>query len=431
MYLKFISIILITLLALSCDQPTPSSNESVECNEAHIPVVMAHGFLASGDTWSKHVQRFIANGYCPSRFHSFDWNSLDRSADHLQDLESFIDSVLLKNNADSVDLWGHSAGGGLGYGFLAQPERAAKVRKYVHIGSYPNETPAGSTDGEYVPTLNLWSPADLIVEGADIPGAVNVSLPNTDHYAVATSEASFRAIYEFLEGRSPETVLPISGERAQIQGRLLTFGENQPVVNGEVAVWTLNPETSERTEQRELFTVGEEGYWGPMDVSSKEYFEFVASTIDPDAAPVRYFLEPFETDTQLTYLRTFPGPGSIAGLLLNLIPQERERVSLVIFNASRAFLAGTDSLTLDGQELLTEASASAENTSIALFVFDVDRDDEPGGSSSIFDMFPFLSAIDLPIPAVEGEFITLDFNGRVLRLPRSPSDEGILIAVYD
>ncbi|MEE2643415.1 MAG: alpha/beta fold hydrolase, partial [Myxococcota bacterium] len=397
---------------------------------SRTPIVMAHGFLASGDTWGKHVQRFVANGYCPSRFHAFDWNSLDRTADHVQELERLIDDVLLQNNADAVDLWGHSAGGGLGYRFLEQPERAAKVRKYVHIGSYPEASPAGPIDGESIPTLNLWSPADLIVEGADIPGATNVSLPNTDHYAVATSEGSFQAIYEFLEDRSPKTLRPRSKDRVQVEGRLLTFGENQPVVDGEVTVWALNPETGDRIEESELFAVGDDGSWGPMEVSSKEQFEFVASTANQEDAPVRYFLEPFKADQKLTYLRTFPGPGSIAGLLLNLIPREREKVSLVIFNASRAFLAGTDSLTLDGQELLTEASASAENTSIALFVFDIDRDDEPGGTSAIFDMFPFLAAIDLPITASEGEFMTLDFNGRRLILPRSPGDEGILIAVY-
>ncbi len=356
---KVIPILVLAVIALGCQENQRDAPGVMACDDTHVPVVMAHGFLASGDTWGKHVPRFAANGYCASRFHAFDWNSLDRDADHVQALETFIDGVLTENDAEQVDLWGHSAGGGLGYGFLSQAARAAKVRKYVHIGSYPNEAPAGPEDGEPVPTLNLWSPADLIVEGADIPGATNVSLPATDHYAVATSEGSFRAIYEFLEGTAPLWGQPISQDRVQIEGRMLTFAENQPVTGGEIDVWTLDPETGARSEKKTEFTVGDDGKWGPMEATPQDRFEFVARTAEPGEAPVRYFLESFQADNHFTYLRTFPGPGSIAGILVSLIPQEQERASLVVFNSSRAFLAGEDSLTLDGQELLNETSASA------------------------------------------------------------------------
>jgi hypothetical protein len=117
--------------------------------------------------------------------------------------------------------------------------------------------------------------------------------------------------------------------------------------------------------------------------------------------------------------------------LTTLVPQAEDKSSVVVFNSSRAFLAGQDSLTLDGRELLTEQSASAANTSIALFLFDIDNDNEPGGQSVLFDMFPFLAAVDVPMEAVDDEFMTLNFNGRILHLPKAPGSTGILIAVFD
>lgn len=400
------------------------------CDDSHPPVVMAHGFLGSGDTWAKQVQRFVANGICGNRFYAFDWNSLDREADHDGTLDTFIDTVRSRHEAHTVDLFGHSAGGGLGYTYLNDLRRASKVRKYVHIASFPSEGPAGPEDSP-VPTLNLWSSADTVVEGMDIPGASNTVLANTDHYAVATSADSFRAIYEFLYDHEPATVDPISTLRSRVQGRLVSLGENTPQLGGSVEVWTLDPHTGRRVRATRRFLVGEDGQWGPMGVQADQYYEFVGKTAEEGDPVVRYFREPFGADQLHAYVRTFPGPGSIAGILTTLIPQSEDKSSLVVFNSSQAFLAGRDSLTLNGRELLTEQSASAANTSIALFLFDIDNDNQPGGQSALFDMFPFLAAVDVPIQAEDDEFMTLDFNGRVLHLPKAPASTGILIAVFD
>jgi pimeloyl-ACP methyl ester carboxylesterase len=400
------------------------------CDDSQPPVVMAHGFLGSGDTWAKQVQRFAANGLCGNRFYAFDWNSLDRDADHDATLDTFIDTVRGRHEADQVDLFGHSAGGGLGYAYLIDPRHASKVRKYVHIASFPNEGPAGPADSP-VPTLNLWSSADTVVAGMDIPGASNTELADTDHYAVATSADSFRVIYQFLYGEDPMATEAASKARSRLQGRLVSLGENTPQSGGSVEVWALDPHTGRRTHATRRFLVGDDGLWGPMGVEAEQYYEFVGKTADAGDPIVRYFREPFRADQWLAYVRTFPGPGSIAGVLTTLIPQAEDKSSVVVFNSSRAFLAGQDSLTLDGRELLTEQSASAANTSIALFLFDIDNDNEPGGQSVLFDMFPFLAAVDVPMEAVDDEFMTLNFNGRILHLPKAPGSTGILIAVFD
>ena len=92
---------------------------------------------------------------------------------------------------------------------------------------------------------------------------------------------------------------------------------------------------------------------------------------------------------------------------------------------------GRDSLTLNGQELLNEETASAENTSIALFVFDIDGDNETGGRSPLFEMFPFLAAIDQPLPVSDTQPIELNYNGRKLVLPSEPATDGIFVAIFD
>ncbi len=401
-----------------------------DCDDSSPPVVMAHGFLASSDTWAAHVQRFVANGRCADRYHAFDWNTLDRNADHTVTLDTFIDEILALHDADKVDLFGHSAGGGLGYSYLENPDRAAKVRRYVHVGSFPAEGPAGSQDMP-VPTLNLWSTGDLAVMGEDIVGATNVQLSGEDHYAAATSESSFAAIYEFLHDEAPSELSAKTEDRPIVQGRMVTLGENQVEDGGRVEVWSLTAGEPRRAQAVRSFAIGPDGYWGPFVADPTLRYEFLGVPTDSAAPAVRYFREEFTADQPLMYLRTLPGPGSIAGVLLSLLPLDGETVPLVIYNARGAFLVGRDSLTLDGQELLTEQSAPAENTSIALFVFDVDNDGESGGTSALFDMFPFLAAIDLPISATPDGSMSLVYNGRTLSLPKDGPENGVIIAVFD
>ena len=172
-------------------------DKSETCDTTYLPIVMCHGFLASGDTYAKQAQRFLQNNYCGVSVYVFDWNSLGGGS-NVEALDAFIEGVLARTGASQVELAGHSAGGGLGYDYLADATRAAKVAHYVHLGSSPQTAPAGP-NGE-VPTLNIWSPYDAIVAGADIPGAQNVQLAGKDHYEVATSLETFEAMFQFFRG---------------------------------------------------------------------------------------------------------------------------------------------------------------------------------------------------------------------------------------
>ena len=409
---------------LGCGEPSLV----VPCDEARPPIVMVHGFLAAGDTWNQHSVRFRENRHCPDSLYAFDWNSLDREADHVAALDALIKGVLTTHDTDRVDLIGHSAGGGLGYSLLEDAERAQQVRKYVHIGSFPSEAPAGPSDAP-VPTLNLWSTGDTVVEGADIEGATNVNLGDADHYAVATNQASFDAIYAFLNGVAPSPTVFQNGRTPTLSGKFLTLGENQAVEGSTIKLYALTEGAATRQDDGLDVAVAANGAWGPLEVTAGETVEFVATHPNEMIPDVRHFYRVPDVDQPRVYLRTFPDPTTLAGILTQQFHASEDKAILVVYHASGSFLFGRDSLKLDGQELLTETNASAAKTTIALFIFDVNDDDEPDGSAPLFDTFPFLAAVDKVIEDASDTLMNLNFNGQTLILPKSGRGDGILLAI--
>lgn len=409
---------------------TELDQEIVQCESLRRPIIFVHGFLAAGDTWSRQVYRLIQTGSCPEWIRAYDWNSLDMSKDHTLGLDLLVDELLELSGRDQVDLVGHSAGGGVSYDYLSSSDNEAKVAHYVHIGSFPNERPAG-VNGE-TPTLNLWSSADTVVEGEDIPDAVNVSLEALDHYAIATSFESYSRISSFLYNDSPLSEDPYLNEDnddVYLHGRSASLGENKVNAAARVQIWSLDRRGIRETLISETETDAD-GRFVFSGLSVGSPYEIVP-TLDGQSTPsVRYFTPPLLRNNDLFYLRTFPEDSSLAGLLTRQLPTSDDQVSIVIFNAHRAFLSGVDSLTLNGDELLTTESASADNTTIALFVFDINADGESGGNLPLFDGFPFLAAVDKPIMPSEERSIELDFNGKRVNLPSVSADKGPLVVVF-
>ena len=101
----------------------------------------ASGLGASAGAWPRARCLPAGDGPAADRFYAFDWNTLDRAADHAAALDALIDRVRAAHQVDRVDLMGHSAGGGLGVGYLDDPARAVKVRRYVHVGSVQLDAP--------------------------------------------------------------------------------------------------------------------------------------------------------------------------------------------------------------------------------------------------------------------------------------------------
>lgn len=401
-----------------------------ECNTSYLPILMLHGLLASGDTYAQQAQRFAQNGQCNERIFVMDRNTLG-GGDPVPALDAFVDSVLQLTGAAQLELVGHSAGGGLGYEYLADAGRAAKVAHYVHIGSSAQAGAAGP-NGE-VATMNIWSAFDAIAEGADIPGAQNVQLAGQDHYQVATSEEAFTAMYTFFRGMPPASATIAPDGNRNVQGRALSLGENIPLEGATVNVHPLDAATGFRTSAQPAhsFVTDARGYWGDFNALPNTYYEF--EVLPLTGRKLHYYREPFIASDRLVYLRSLPGSGSIAGILLGSLPADDAQAVVTVFTANQAVINGRDDMRANGTELSTPEFASEENTTIAFFLYDGNNDGQTNGNAvGLFGNFPFLSGIDVFFPAAQPESIELTFAGRTMRVRNWPSAaEGVTIAVFN
>ncbi len=412
-----------------CDHDSIPQNEV--CKTSNLPVVMVHGFLASGDTWANHAMRFRENGYESTQLYAFDWNTLSQSGNEAL-LDAFIDEVLAATGASQVDLIGHSAGGGLGYTYLNDSTRAAKVAHYVHVASSVQPGPAG-TNGE-IPTLNLWSEDDEIAAGGDITGATNVKLVGADHYQVATNAESFASIFSFLnEGKTACVTSIVAEEPVQLSGRVVTLGENTPLLAASVEIYEVSAATGFRvsTSPETILTTDSKGYWGPFAAKSNTNYEFRVVSADPADRVVHYYREGAIRSNKFVYLRTFPPAGSTIALLLNGVPENTNQSAVVVFSSSQAVVNGRDSLSSGGVDLSSAQYASPAKTAIAYFLYD-DGDSQTSGSPvGFFGSFSFLNGVDIFFPASPETTIPVYFNGRTLNVKNWASEEGVIVTVFD
>ncbi len=421
-------LLVISLALSSCEK----DDTTIPCEE-QTPIIFLHGLLAAGDTYANQFMRFKANDYCDDRLYVTDRNTLAMGADLVTPLDAFIDQVLAATGASKVHLAGHSAGGGLGYSYLSDANRAAKVDRYIHIGSAPQAGPAGP-NGE-IPTLNIWSPQDEILEGSDIPGAVNAQILGADHYEVATNAAAFEAMYKFLnDDKAPNTTkLEPEGEIA-LSGKVLTLGENVAQIGASVRVYSIDQSTGERVTNSPLatFTTDANGLWGPYSAVADTKYEFQVTTGNTDDRPVSYFREGFIRSDDLVYLRTIPSGLSLAANLLSELPEDDDQSVLIVFSANKAVIEGRDELTVNGINLATPAFASADQTTIAFFLYDDGDGQTEEQVQGAFSNFLFLNGVDIFFPTTSPQSIPIEFNGRSLAVPNFKSDsEGIVIAVLN
>ncbi|GCD78520.1 lipase [Thermaurantimonas aggregans] len=418
-------------MACRKDKNSANNNNLNPCNQ-YTPIVFIHGFLASGDTWAGQVMRFTSNGYCADRLYAFDWNTLSQGADNASLLDRFIDSVLQITKASKVNLVGHSAGGGLGYTYLSNNQRAAKVAQYVHIGSNVQSGPAGNGS---VPTLNIWSPQDLIVQGGNINGATNVRLDGKDHYEVATCKEAFEAMYEFFtSGKKPKNLDILPENTLSISGKVLTLGENQPRAGADVKIYEIDATTGFRKTTTPLHTLTSDarGQWGPVELNKQTYYEFEVNTRISGDRVVYYYREPFKRSNPLVYLRTLPPANSFVGLLFSGLPNSADQSLLTIFAASQGVSAGRDSLLVNNLHVSTSSLAPPGKNAIAFFLYDGNNNGQseltPVG---LFSQFPFLVGADVYFPTSPRGTISCKLNGRTLNVENKPSASGITIAVFD
>jgi len=406
---------------------------SAQCDKTKIPVVFIHGFLASGDSYAAQVQRFVQAGYCGDCLFVFDWNTITQDgkvSDSL--LENFINKVLRQTGASQIDLVGHSAGGGLGRGYLIDSMHAKNVAHYVHIGSrkwsyeygwFPNKK-----------CLNIFSAGDKVAGAMSgvVEGAVNLDLVDKDHYEVATSEESFRAMFAlFNEGVKP-VMKKVKSKASDVRGRAVMLGTNEPLVRARVEVYVTDTVSGQRknTKPVHTFTTDEQGRWGPFLADTLLNYELALVPADTGARRISYFFEPFTRFNMQVYLRGFP-TGNLVAMMLGTVPKKEDQSALVIYSSSKAMIAGRDSVTVNGIPVSSALLTPAAKTIISSFIFD-DGDGKTSGTGlKQYSRAPFIGGADIFLPVSQSKGHTVYYNGRKIVLPAVPSVERILLAVFN
>jgi len=419
------------LILVSCSS-TDGGDEVQEAQKSDFPIIMMHGALGSGDTYATQAQRFVSNGYSAELIYAFDWNSLDQLGTPELELDVFVENVLTTSGKGKVILVGHSAGGNLGYTYLSNAARAEKVERYIHVGSFVNAGPAGPN--EEIPTLNLYSLADEVVDGDDIPGAVNVALAELDHYQIATSSESFVEMYKFLNNGNEPLEDIVEEDNVMLSGRVVDLGSNEEQGDVKIEIFKIDENTGGRSSQEAVdeLSTDDNGNWGPWQAEKGQRYEFVISSSQSDFRKLHYYREGFVKSDHLVYLRSFPPPGSPISILLGLLPESEDQSVFAIFSSNQAVLSGRDELDFNEFELSTQALASPDQTTIAFFVYDNGDLVSSGNQHLLFGAFPFLNGVDLYTPVENCLIIPITFNGVTLHAENwKSSNQGYSIVVFN
>ncbi len=404
----------------SIPEPTPSGK---------TPIVFLHGFLGSGDTYETQSKRFTSNGYSLADLYTFDWNTLSFGTDNAGALDKFVDEVLAKTGASQIDLVGHSAGTAVVQDYLKK--HRSKVKHLVLLAGFP---PARQ---DSTPILNVYSTGDYVVSAvSDVIGGTNLKLVGKDHYQVATCPESFEAMYKFFNnGESPVTSTYTPEKDVILSGKSGAFGENKFSANTVVEIYKVDPVTGFRTSPyyEKRFETDAKGFWGPFRADPTAYYEFVVYEKNPESRKIHYYREPFTRSDKMIYLRTFPIGVSLVGVFLASLPKDDRQSVTVFFGSNGAVNADHDVLTLNGHTLSTQTFCAKENTTIALFSYDDNKNKATDlYSVSSFTSLPFLRGADIYFQTDTSETITMTLNGRSLHARNWKSaSEGVNVIVFE
>src|SRR5918994_6719550 len=270
------------------------------------PLIFVHGGSGSGAQFESQQMRLTSNGFPQRYIHVLEYDTLTPIDENLDEvhasLDALIESVKAQSGKSRVDVLGHSRGTTVRRDYLASPERAANVRRYVNIDGRTSDTPPGGVE-----TLAIW--AEIQTLGPDegpreIGGAKNVTIPNQTHVQVATSEESFTPIFKFLIGKKPQTDEIEKGKRkVKVAGRAVVFPQNVGVPAGtQLDVWQVRPATGERKGNKpaEEPDLAADGSWGPLKLLRGKRYEFALTR--PDGVVHHLYPEPFRHNDRLVRL---------------------------------------------------------------------------------------------------------------------------------
>jgi pimeloyl-ACP methyl ester carboxylesterase len=365
-------------------------------SDAVRPMIFVHGGFGSGQQFEAQALRFASNGYPAELIEMFEHDSLawPGSQDEVwARLDAMIADALAASGADQLYLLGHSQGTRVVQGYLASsPGRAATVARYVNL-----DGGSGGTVPDGVETLAIWGEGD---PDREVLGATNVHLPEQAHTEVVNSPETFVEIHRFLVGEDPafEHVVREPADEITVSGRVQLFPQNVGATNATLSVWEVDPTTGYRVRSAPdaTYELSGDGSWGPFDADGDATYEFA---ITRDTGVHHVYLQRFvRSNRWVRILTSEPG-----GLADSFWEHGDGHSNVVIFRNKEWWGdqgAASDSLTVNGTEILNASTSPRSNRTIGIFVHDEGAD----GVSDLSAPVPpfgvsFLTGVDLHLPA--------------------------------
>jgi pimeloyl-ACP methyl ester carboxylesterase len=309
-------------------------------------------------------------------------------------LAAEVDRVLARTGASRVVLMGASRGGYAIRDYIAHGGGAARVSHAI-LGGTPNHgvwsnpafrpsnefngagpfltrlnnqggagieiTPGvkwmtirSDSNDKYAQPDGVWIGAkgtatNVGFDGPELKSAENVVVTGIDHRETACGPLAFAAAYRFLTGRAPAVTEAAVESRVVLDGVVSGLGvdnkpvagssaSNLPLAGATVEVYATDATTGERIGaalQRK--TVGADGRWGPIAVTSKTALEFVISA--DGYAITHVYRSPFARSSTLVSLRAE-----------RIADADKDAPAVVALTRPRGYFGiPRDEITLDGK----------------------------------------------------------------------------------
>ena len=414
--------------------PTELSDEVVR------PLVFVHGGAGSAAQYMSQAMRFASNGYPQDYIYAFEYPGV---APHdPAELDAFIDKVLEETGEDQVYLVAHSMGTYVGHqgilpwsgqnytGYLMVPEYAGKVAKYIGLDGRSGEACPGG-----VPCIGIFDANDGRVLGEE-----TYYLEDQEHVETATSAESFALQFRFLTGQEPsQTGIEPQEGPVSISGRSVIFPANTGTDGATVQIWPVDAATGMRSADDPVatFTVGEDGQWGPAELSPQAHYEM--TLVRDGHSDMHFYLQPLPRDTRFVRLNASETGSEIlantntgADHATLVVTRQREWIAGAPEGQRDELWISTSSPFWGDQASVNAMVSGITNDNIGLHIHD-DEATPALSSLELLDWFPdqaFQSGVDVYMPATAEPDGTITLRSvphgqddaeQVLNVPNWPS----------
>ena len=401
--------------------------------DAPTPVIFVHGQSGSAQQFETNAMRLTSNGFPQNRIFAYEYDTSISTNDlAVANLDGFIANVKAATGSDQVDVLAHSRGTTVMHTYLATPERAASVRRYVNFDGRTSDTQPGG-----VPTLAVWGEGD---QARAIGGAENVYFPSKAHTEVTTSAEAFAKVYAFLLDAKPATkqVVPEKPTKVKVKGRGLVFPNNVGIEGATLRVYLLEDKTGQRASNKPVYekALDAVGNFGPLKVDGRRHYEFEVSR--PGDSTIHNYPEPFERDDFFYRVLTAPA-------LDPFIERSPNHVSVAVtrmreFWGDQPSPDANDTLSFNGFNVLSPAVAPRSRRVLAVFNFDKNSDGVSDTSTALapFSQVGFLTGVDnfmASSPDASGKIAVIEkmraprAQTETINVPNWPSDQHT-VSVY-